>query len=184
VVVHGASFVGGTNVGAANISGVGGTNNEYDLDVPANHHLPEFAPARIAQRPTWLISRAFVRSSGLLSAAFEAHSDGLRGYHYRLLAAIDEYGAASQADIGRSVSVDRSDVTAVLSELEARRLIERTIDPEHKRRKIVSLTSAGKQQLLALDAVVDKIQEDFLAPLTTVQRRQLVDLLRRLLAAE
>ena len=152
--------------------------------MPANHHAPESAPARIAQRATWLISRAFVRSSGLLAAAFEAEGDGLRGHHYRLLVAIDEYGAASQADLGRSVSVDRSDVTAVLSDLEGRGLIERTIDPEHKRRKIVSLTPAGRQQLLALDAIVDQVQEDFLAPLTTAQRRQLADLLRRLTAAE
>jgi DNA-binding MarR family transcriptional regulator len=156
----------------------------YDSDVPTNHPHPQHAPARIAQRPTWLISRVFMRSSGLLSAAFEAHGGGLRGYHYRLLAAIDEYGAASQADLGRSVSVDRSDVTAVLSELETRGLIERAVDPEHKRRKIVTLTPAGREQLLALDAIVDRIQEDFLAPLTTVQRRQFTDLLARLLAAE
>jgi MarR family transcriptional regulator, lower aerobic nicotinate degradation pathway regulator len=152
--------------------------------VPAHHHLPEPAPARIAQRPTWLVSRAFARSSRLLSAGFEAQGGGLRGYHYRLLAAIDEYGAASQADLGRSVRLDRSDVTAVLTELEARGLIERAVDPEHKRRKIVTLTPAGSAQLLALDAVVDRIQEDFLAPLTTAQRRQFTDLLGRLLAVE
>jgi MarR family transcriptional regulator, lower aerobic nicotinate degradation pathway regulator len=152
--------------------------------MPANHHLPELAPSRIAQRPTWLISRVYARSSRLLGTAFEAHGGGLRGYHYRLLAAIDEYGAASQADLGRSVSLDRSDVTAVLSELEARCLVERAVDPEHKRRKIVTLTPAGREQLLALDAIVDQIQEDFLVPLTTVQRRQLTDLLGRLLAAE
>jgi DNA-binding MarR family transcriptional regulator len=156
----------------------------YDSGVPANNHLPELAPARIAQRPTWLVSRVFVRSSRLLSAAFEAQGGGLRGYHYRLLAAIDAYGAASQADLGRSVSVDRSDVTAVISELEARGLVERAVDPEHKRRKIVTLTPAGREQLLALDAIVDRIQEDFLAPLTRVQRRQFTDLLGRLLAAE
>ena len=156
----------------------------YDPEVPANHHLPELAPARIAQRPTWLDSRVFVRSSRLLSAAFEAQGGGLRGYHYRLLAAIDEHGAASQADLGRSVSLDRSDVTAVLTELETRHLVERVVDPAHKRRKIVSLTPAGREQLLALDAIVDQTQEDFLAPLTRAQRRQFTDLLGRLLAAE
>jgi len=183
-VVHGTSRVGVTNVGDTNVHDVGATNKRYDSDVPANHHLPQLAPARIAQRPTWLISRVFARSSGLLSAAFEAQGGGLRGYHYRLLAAIDEYGAASQADLGRSVNVDRSDVTAVLSELETRCLVERAVDPEHKRLKIVTLTPAGREQLLALDAIVDRIQEDFLAPLTTVQRRQFTDLLGRLLAAE
>jgi DNA-binding MarR family transcriptional regulator len=156
----------------------------YDPKVPANDHHPHLTPARIAQRPTWLVSRAFARSSGLLNAAFEAQGGGLRGYHYRLLAALDEYAAASQADLGRSVSLDRSDVTAVLSELEARGLVERTVDPDHKRRKIVTLTPAGRKQLLALDAIVDQTQTDFLAPLTPTQRRQFTDLLTRLLAPE
>ena len=156
----------------------------YDPNVPANDHHPHLTPARIAQRPTWLVSRVFARSSGLLNAAFEAQGDGLRGYHYRLLAALDEYGAASQADLGRSVSLDRSDVTAVLSELETRGLVERTVDPDHKRRKIVTLTPAGRKQLLALDAIVDQTQIDFLAPLTPTQRRQFTDLLTRLLTPE
>jgi DNA-binding MarR family transcriptional regulator len=160
-----------------------GPTSAYDPDVPANHHLPQLAPARIAQRPTWLVSRVFMRSSKLLSAAFEAQGDGLRGHHYRLLAAIDEFGAASQADLGRSVNLDRSDVTAVLTELETRGLVERAADPEHKRRKIVTLTPAGREQLLALDKMVDRVQEDFLAPLTTVQRRQFTDLLGQLLPA-
>jgi len=152
--------------------------------MPANHHLPQLAPARIAQRPTWLVSRAFMRSSRLLSAAFESQGGGLRGYHYRLLAAIDELGAASQADLGRSANLDRSDVTAALTELEARGLVERAVDPGHKRRKIVTLTPAGGEQLLALDLIVDRVQEDFLAPLTTVQRRQFTELLGRLLPAD
>jgi DNA-binding MarR family transcriptional regulator len=150
-------------------------------DVPANHDRPQLAPARIAQRPTWLVSRAFMRTSRLLSAAFESQGGGLRGHHYRLLAAIDELGAASQADLGRSANLDRSDVTAALAELEARGLVERAVDPEHKRRKIVTLTPAGAEQLLALDLIVDQVQEDFLAPLTKVQRRQFTELLGRLL---
>jgi DNA-binding MarR family transcriptional regulator len=119
-----------------------------------------------------------------LAAGFEAHGDGLRGYHYRLLAAIDEYGAASQADLGRSVGIDRSDVTAALAELESRKLIKRTTDPEHKRRKIVTMTPLGGKKLLALDTLVDSVQEDFLKPLSARQRREFVVLLERLVAED
>jgi len=84
------------------------------------HHQPGRGPARLKGRPTWLISRAYARSSGLLNAGFEAHGSGLRGYHYRLLAALEEWGPASQADLGRSTGIDRSDVTAALAELESR----------------------------------------------------------------
>jgi DNA-binding MarR family transcriptional regulator len=135
---------------------------------------------RVKGRPTWLISRAFARSSALLAAGFEAHGDGLRGYHYRLLAALEQWGSASQADLGRDTGIDRSDVTAALTELESRNLVERRTDPDHKRRKIVTLTPRGADALLRLDAVLDGIQEEVLAPLTAAQQRQFVDLVSRL----
>jgi DNA-binding MarR family transcriptional regulator len=145
------------------------------------HHQPGRGPARLKGRPTWLISRAYARSSRLLNAGFEAHGSGLRGYHYRLLAALEEWGPASQADLGRSTGIDRSDVTSALAELESRKLIERTVDPGHKRRNIVTLTPEGVEQLRDLDTVVDTIQDELLAPLTATQRRQFITLISRLL---
>jgi MarR family transcriptional regulator, lower aerobic nicotinate degradation pathway regulator len=149
--------------------------------VALHHHQPGRTPARVKDRPTWLISRAYARSSGLLNAGFEAHGSGLRSYHYRLLAALKEWGPASQADLGRSTGIDRSDVTAALAELESRNLIERTVDPEHKRRNIVTLTPEGAEQLRDLDTVIDAIQDALLAPLTAAQRRQFITLMSRLL---
>src|SRR6266496_1787830 len=128
------------------------------------HHQPGRGPARLKGRPTWLISRVYARSSGLLNAGFESHGNGLRSYHYRLLAALEEWGPASQADLGRSTGIDRSDVTAALSELESRQLIERSVDPAHKRRNIVTIAPAGTKQLLALDTVLDNIQKQVLSP--------------------
>jgi DNA-binding MarR family transcriptional regulator len=144
-------------------------------------HQPSRTPTRVKDRPTWLISRAYARSSGLLNAGFEAHGSGLRSYHYRLLAALEEWGPASQADLGRSTGIDRSDVTAALAELESRNLIERAVDPEHKRRNIVTLTPEGREQLRDLDTVLDGIQDELLAPLTATQRRQFITLMSRLL---
>ncbi|WP_405066469.1 MarR family winged helix-turn-helix transcriptional regulator [Kribbella sp. NBC_01510] len=147
-------------------------------------HPPSRTPARVKDRPTWLISRTFARSSGLLAAGFESHGRGLRSYHYRLLAALEEWGPASQAELGRGTGIDRSDVTAALTELESRQLVERTVDPGHKRRNIVTITPAGVAQLLELDEVIDDIQEQVLEPLTAAQRRQFIALMAKLLAPE
>ena len=144
------------------------------------HHDTGRTPARLEGRATWLVSRAYARSSGLLSAGFEAHGSGLRGYHYRLLAALEEWGPASQAELGRKTGIDRSDVTAALTELESRKLVERSVDPAHKRRNIVTITAEGAERLLELDNVLDGIQEEFLAPLTAAQRRQFIALMSRL----
>jgi DNA-binding MarR family transcriptional regulator len=144
--------------------------------------VPSRAPARVKDRPTWLISRLYARSSGLLAAGFEARGGGLRSYHYRLLAALEEWGPASQADLGRATGIDRSDVTAALSELEAHGLVGRSADPGHGRRNIVTITAAGAERLRDLDGIVDGVQEQVLAPLTAAQRRQLVALMSKLLA--
>ena len=144
-------------------------------------HPPSRTPGRVKDRPTWLISRTFARSSGLLAAGFESHGRGLRSYHYRLLAALEEWGPASQAELGRGTGIDRSDVTAALTELESRGLVERSVDPGHKRRNIVTITPAGVAQLLELDEVIDDIQQQVLEPLTAAQRRQFIALMVKLL---
>src|SRR2546429_5342462 len=117
-------------------------------------HPPGRTPARVKDRPTWLISRTFARSSGLLAAGFESYGRGLRSYHYRLLAALDEWGPASQADLGRGTGIDRSDVTAALAELESRRLLERSVDPGPRRRNIVTITPAGGEKLPATRTLI------------------------------
>jgi len=148
--------------------------------VPVHHDPTGRTPERVAARPTWLLNRAHARSATLLHAGFETAGDGLRGYHYRLLAALEQWGPASQADLGRDTGIDRSDVTAALLELEQRELVERRVDPDHRRRNIVTITSAGRTALLALDHVIEQIQRDVLAPLTEAEQHQLVALLTRL----
>lgn len=152
--------------------------------MPIRHDLIARTPDRMKDLPTWLLSRAFARSSALLAEGFRSGGDGLRGYHYRLLAALDQWGPASQADLGRDTGIDRSDVTAVLGELETRGLVERTTDPAHRRRNIVTITSEGVEVLNRLDSVLDEVQESVLEPLSPAQRRQLVGLLRRLVGTQ
>lgn len=133
---------------------------------------------RVAGRPTWLLSRANARSHALLTEAFAA--EGVRGYHFRLLAALDQYGSASQADLGRHTGIDRSDVVAVLNELVGRGLAEREPDPVDRRRNVITITRRGVTALERLDAALDAVQDDVLAPLTPNERRTLVRLLTKL----
>jgi DNA-binding MarR family transcriptional regulator len=135
-------------------------------------------PARLKQRPTWLINRAHGVSYKLLSEGFAAA--GTHGYHYRLLAALAEFGPSSQADLARGTGVDRSDVVAALNELAERGLVKRATDAADRRRNTVSITAAGNRRLAALDDVLDGIQDRLLAALSPAERRQLVTLLDRI----
>ena len=139
------------------------------------------APERVKNRATWLIRQAYARSSACLDDAFRDGGDGYRGYHFRLLAALEHTDATSQADLGRASGIDPSDVTETMTELLARNLVQRRIDPEDRRRNLVSITRQGRRQLEALDGVVSAAQDRLLDPLTPRERQQLLRLLKKIL---
>ncbi len=133
---------------------------------------------RVAGRPTWLLSRANLRAQAILAAAFA--EEGVRGYHFRLLAALDQFGPTSQADLGRHTGIDRSDVVATLNDLVARGLAERRPDPTDGRRNVVTATRGGRRLLDRLDEKLDAVQSAVLEPLDARERETLVRLLTRL----
>jgi DNA-binding MarR family transcriptional regulator len=98
-----------------------------------------------------------------------------------VLAALAEFGPASQASLGRRVEMDRSDVTATVGELAADGLVERTADAGDRRRNVVTITDAGRARLASLDAILDRVQDELLAPLSAQERVTLAELLTRLL---
>lgn len=133
---------------------------------------------RVVDQPSWLLSRANVRAQSLLAAAFAA--EGIRGYQFRLLAAIEEFGPSSQADLGRHTGIDRSDVVAALDDLVDRRLAERRQDEADRRRNVVTLTRGGRAMLKRLDAALADVQESVLEPLPEKDRKVLLGFLRQL----
>lgn len=133
---------------------------------------------RVADRPTWLLSRANLRAQELLGAAFA--TEGLRGYHFRVLAALDQYGPSSQAELGRNTAIDRSDVVATLNELVDRGLARRDPDPADGRRNVVTVTRRGRSTLERLDTALDQVQATVLAPLSPTERTTFVRLLAKL----
>jgi DNA-binding MarR family transcriptional regulator len=133
---------------------------------------------RVAGRPTWLLSRANARAQGLLAEAFA--SEGVRGYHFRLLAALEQYGPSSQADLGRGTGIDRSDVVATLDDLVARGLARRKRDTDDRRRNVVSISARGVRLLGRLDSLLDAVQAAVLAPLSARERTTFVGLLEKM----
>ncbi len=137
-------------------------------------------PARLRAKTTWLISQVSTRAHRLLTERQAA--EGARGYHFRLLAALAEFGPSSQADLGRHAGLDRSDVVAAINELAAQGLVERAADPADRRRNVVTMTPAGAARLERLDTVLDAVQEELLAPLSPAERAELTRLLTWILA--
>ncbi|MEU1808251.1 MarR family transcriptional regulator [Micromonospora sp. WMMD1076] len=141
---------------------------------------PDLVPTRLAGLPSWLITRTAVRAGRLVSDGL-AEVDA-RGYHFRLLATLDEFGPASQAALGRRSGIHVSDVVAALNELAERDFVTRSPDPADRRRNVVTITTAGRRQLRRLEKRLAEVQDDLLAPLSAEERAELARLLARVLA--
>ena len=136
-------------------------------------------PALLTTKPTWLLSQVSAHAHAIMATRLGAV--GARGYHVRVLAALAEFGPASQAALGRHADMDRSDVTATVGELAAAGLVGRAADPGDRRRNVITLTAAGLARLHDLDAILSLVQDEVLASLTADERSVLTDLLTKVL---
>jgi MarR family transcriptional regulator, lower aerobic nicotinate degradation pathway regulator len=135
-------------------------------------------PTWIRDTPSWLISQTALIAQRIVNDALAA--EGARRYHVAVLSALAEFGPSSQVEIGRRCGIDRSDIAAVMNELEGQGLIERRRDPNERRRNIVSLTEAGQARHAQLDRIVVAAQEALLAPLARDERSDLAEMLGRI----
>jgi len=142
---------------------------------------PQNAPERLRELPSWLLGQVSAASNRLVAETLHAAHSSHRN-HYALLATLAESGPTSQAELGRRIGLDRSDVTAVINLLEEHGFLERVPDPADRRRNLVSLTEAGSAHLATMDAVVGRAQAELLAPLDEADRATLVSLLKRIAA--
>jgi MarR family transcriptional regulator, lower aerobic nicotinate degradation pathway regulator len=124
-----------------------------------------------------LLSRASTRADRIVSESLGTR--GARKWHYAVLAALEEHGPASQATLSDRAGLYRSDLVAVLNELEEAEYVERTADPEDRRRNVITITRGGRSQLGRLDGLIGEAQDELLAPLAPAERKELVRLLRK-----
>jgi DNA-binding MarR family transcriptional regulator len=107
---------------------------------------------------------------------------GCNPYHNAVLAVLDEGARNTQAEIADALDFDRSHLVGLLDELEQDGLVDRQRDPHDRRRHVVKITEAGKETMARRRALLKRVENDFLAPLDSAERKQLHDLLLRLAA--
>lgn len=134
-------------------------------------------PARLRGLASWQANKVATLGARLTAQRMplSARAD------FAVLAALEEYGALSQAEIGRRLGLDRNDVSGILTLLESGRRVDRQADPANRRRNLVTLTAAGRQYLEELQQHADTVQAELLAGLDRTEQRQLQSLLAKLL---
>lgn len=134
-------------------------------------------PARLRALASWQASKVSTLGARLTGRRMPL---GARA-DFAVLAALEEYGALSQAGLGRRLGLDRNDVNGVLNRLQTGHHVERQPDAADRRRNVVTLTDTGRRYLDEIQHHADAVQDDLLAGLDPDERRQLQGLLRKLL---
>jgi DNA-binding MarR family transcriptional regulator len=105
----------------------------------------------------------------------------LRPVHYDFLASLGENGPLAQKDLARLLEVDAARIVALTDELQARGLVDRSVDARDRRRNLVSLTRAGRTLTAKAQRLSSAVEEDLLARLSAAERAELRALLRKAL---
>lgn len=100
---------------------------------------------------------------------------------YASMASLEEFGPLSQTALSDRSGLDPSDVVHWIDQLADDGLVERTQDPDDRRRNVISITGSGRAELEAFDERLATSQDVFLRALSTSERRELMLLLGRVL---
>src|SRR5438105_1695349 len=151
--------------------------NATSTSIPPSPLLPRL-PEELVGSATFLLKRLGFTAKEQTMKAYE--QTGLHPYHHGILTVLDERSTETQGAIADALGYDRGQLVGLLDELEERGLVERRRDSNDRRRHIVKLTSEGKRALGRLRTLSRQIEDDFLAPLTDAERKQLHALLFKL----
>jgi len=134
-------------------------------------------PARLRALTSWQANKVSVLGARMIGRhmPLSARPD------FAVLAALEEYGALSQADLGRRLGLDRNEVSGITARLERGQHIDRHVDPGNRRRNVVTLTPPGRRYLEEIQRHADAAQDELLAGLSAAEREQLNELLAKVL---
>jgi DNA-binding MarR family transcriptional regulator len=133
---------------------------------------------RLADRVLWNLGRASQQAQRLVRRQMAA--EDVRTQHYHVLVSLADDGEAAQGALADRIAFDRSDLVAVLDELEALGHVVRRSDPTDRRRNLVAITPAGETAVERMDRLIFAAEAELLERLTAAERRTLLELLGRL----
>nr|WP_143267715.1 MarR family transcriptional regulator [Amycolatopsis alba] len=128
----------------------------------------------------WLLGQACRAHGAVLERAVSDLPHGLRGFQ-ALCGAV--YGSArNQAQLGRQLDIDRTVMVYLVDDLVAAGLVERVVDPDDRRNKLIRGTEAGRKLLDKTKAAILAAEAEVLAPLAPKEQDRFREMLRAVVA--
>jgi len=139
-------------------------------------------PASLSRRLGFMLVRA---SAGMTRLGAETLVPlEIDGRHYGVLAALAELGPVSQQTLTDIFAVDRSTMVGFVDELERKGHVRRAKNPSDRRAYALELTESGAAVQREAAKLLEGCERHYLEPLSAAERRQLLELLGRLVARD
>jgi DNA-binding MarR family transcriptional regulator len=92
-------------------------------------------------------------------------------------------GAISQQELGEQLGIDRTTVVELIDGLETSGIVIRRRNPADRRSYALALTPRGRTVQKRAAKAFDAAANEFFGPLTATERREITDMLRRMISS-
>jgi DNA-binding MarR family transcriptional regulator len=148
-------------------------------DVPGTEPAEKLMAATISQDAGFLLAKLHAAGSVLNNRALAGF--GLKERSYSVLALANSELEPTQREMAEFLSLDPSQIVALIDELEKRGLVIRAPGKQDRRAKIVSATDEGAAVFRQAEAAAQEAESTALAGLSNTEIAALKGLLRKAL---
>ncbi|MCC6948254.1 MAG: winged helix-turn-helix transcriptional regulator [Bradyrhizobiaceae bacterium] len=115
-------------------------------------------------------------------AVFLSKTEGfdITPVQYSALLALNNHPGIDQTTLMQIIAFDRSTIGEVIGRLAAKGLVKRAVGKTDRRTKHLEITPAGRRLLASIRPINEDVQKTILAPLSPAERRQFVQIARKL----
>jgi DNA-binding MarR family transcriptional regulator len=138
-------------------------------------------PDALRENVGFLLAKTHLAAREIGNAALEEVRLEVR--EFGALAILEDEGTISQQALAELQRCDRTTMVAIVDHLEAEGLVERRRNPADRRAYALEITAEGRRTLKRAKELVRAAHEELLGSLSASERRELGDLLRRILGA-
>jgi DNA-binding MarR family transcriptional regulator len=137
-----------------------------------------FANSELAQETEFLLARA--RAAGTGHANSRLLGLGLKARSYAVLSLAASGLEPTQRELAEFLSLDASQIVALVDHLEKENLVERRPAPADRRTNVIVATASGRQKYARARDVARDTEEESLSALTMAEREELRRLLSKI----
>lgn len=134
--------------------------------------------------PGHLIRRLHQLSTATFSEQMKAAGIDMTSVQFAALQTINDTPGMDQARLAHHIAYDRATIGGVVDRLERKTWVTRSINPDDKRARHVTLTAQGREVLHKAAPIVSALQSDILIGLSDAERAQFIALASKAVGLE